>query len=276
MISVEQYDTVIRPRSGLVRIDWRDLWHFRELAYIMVWRDIKVRYKQTVFGAAWAVFQPFISMIVFSLFFGVLVKVPSDNLPYPLFVYAGLLPWTFFSNGLSRASNSLHSESNMISKIYFPRILVPLSSLGAGVLDLLISFSFLVLMMLHYKVHPTASILMLAPLLLCVFLVSMGAGTILATMSVTYRDVKYISPFLIQLWMYATPVIYPVSIVPKQWQWLLSLNPMSGLIDGCRSALFGTPFDWLNLAISLSVAMALVILGLVYFSAVENRIADII
>jgi homopolymeric O-antigen transport system permease protein len=276
MINSKDYDTLIKPRAGFTQINWNDLWKFRELAYILVWRDIKVRYKQTIFGAAWAIFQPFISMIVFSVFFGALVKVPSDNLPYPIFVYAGLLPWTFFSNGLSRASNSLHSESNMISKIYFPRIIVPFSSLGAGILDLAISFMFMLAMMIYYGVHPGPSMILIAPFLLVVFLVSMGVGTLLATLSVTYRDVKYIAPFIIQLWMYASPVIYPVSIVPEKWRWLLSLNPMSGLIDGCRSALFGKPFDWANIGISVSVSIALVVVGLIYFKAAERRFADII
>jgi lipopolysaccharide transport system permease protein len=276
MIRSSDYDTIIKPRAGINQIDWRDLWRYRELAYILVWRDIKVRYKQTIFGAAWAVFQPFVSMIVFSVFFGTLVKVPSDNLPYPIFVYAGLLPWTFFSNGLNRASNSLHSESNLISKIYFPRIIVPISSLGAGILDLVIAFIFMLAMMGYYRVYLGLSMLLLLPLFLIIFLVSMGMGTLLATLSVTYRDVKYVTPFLIQLWMYASPVIYPVSIVPEKWRWLLSVNPMSGLIDGCRSAFFGKPFDWPNIGISTAVSFALVLVGLIYFKITERRFADII
>jgi len=270
------YDTIIRPRKGFSQIGWHDLWAFRELAYILVWRDVKVRYKQTILGAAWAIFQPFVSMVVFSVFFGSLVKVPSDNLPYPIFVYAGLLPWTFFSNGLGRASTSLHSEAHMISKIYFPRILVPLSSLGAGILDLAISLVIMFGMMAYYHIYPGVSVLMLAPLMLMILLVSVGMGVLLATLSVAYRDVKYITPFLIQLWMYASPVIYPVSIVPQKWRWLLAFNPMSSMIDGCRSAFFGKPFDWASLGISLAVSLALVACGLLYFNAAERRFADII
>jgi lipopolysaccharide transport system permease protein len=268
--------TILRPRKGIAHISWRDLWLYRELAYILVWRDIKVRYKQTIFGAAWAVFQPFINMIVFSVFFGTLVKVPSDNLPYPIFVYAGLLPWTFFANGLSRASTSLHSESNMISKVYFPRILVPISALGVGLIDFVIALVFLMVMMIYYGIFPGITVVIFVPLLLIIFLVSIGIGTFLATLSVAYRDVKHITPFFIQLWMYATPVIYPVTIVPEKWRWVLSLNPMSGLIDGCRSALFGRPFDWVNIAISASVSLILAAIGIIYFNTAERRFADII
>ena len=272
----DAFDTIIRPRTGFSQLGWREMWRYRELAYVLVWRDIKVRYKQTILGAAWAIFQPFVSMIVFSLFFGSLIKVPSDNLPYPIFVYAGLLPWTFFSNGLSRASNSLHSEAHMISKVYFPRIIVPISSLGAGLLDFIIAFLIMLVMMFYYRIHLGPSILMLAPIMLMIFLVSIGMGILLATLSVAYRDVKYITPFLIQLWMYSSPVIYPVSIVPKKWLWLLSLNPMCGLIDGCRSSLFGTPFDWPSLGISAAVSAVMVLCGLLYFKAAERRFADII
>lgn len=270
------HTTILKPRKGVGHICWSDLWRYRELAYVLVWRDIKVRYKQTVFGAAWAIFQPFVSMIVFSVFFGTLVKVPSDNMPYPIFVFAGLLPWTFFSNGLSRASTSLHTESNMISKVYFPRLLVPISSLGAGVVDFIISLFFMLAMMVYYGVYPGLSAVLFVPLILIIILLTIGVGTLLATMSVSYRDIKHITPFFIQLWMYATPVIYPVSIIPERWRWVLSLNPMSGLIDGCRSAMFGKPFDWVNIGISTLVAIAFAIAGLVYFNISERRFADII
>jgi len=270
------YETVIKPKAGYSTIGWSELWLYRELAYVLVWRDIKVRYKQTIFGAAWAIFQPFVSMVVFSIFFGSLVKVPSDNIPYPIFVYAGLLPWTFFSNGLNRASTSLHGEAHMISKVYFPRIIVPISSLGAGLLDFAIAFLIMLAMMFYYNVYPGISMLMIIPIILMILLFTIGIGTLLATLSVAYRDIKYITPFLVQLWMYASPVIYPVSIVPEKWRWLLSLNPMSGLIDGCRSAFFGKPFDWVSLGISTSISLLMVLVGLLYFKAAERRFADII
>jgi lipopolysaccharide transport system permease protein len=215
-------------------------------------------------------------MVVFTLFFGVLVKVPSDNLPYPIFVYAGLLPWTLFSNGLSRASMSLLNETNMINKIYFPRLIIPISSFGAGIVDFVISFLIMVVMMFYYGVTPTSSILLFPLLILITLMSSFGVGVILAALTVAYRDVKYIAPFLIQIWMYASPVIYPVSIVPEKWRWVLSLNPMSGIIDGCRSALFGKPFDWANLGLSTLISFVFLLIGLLYFKKAEYRFADII
>jgi lipopolysaccharide transport system permease protein len=272
----ESYSAVIEPHRGLFSFDWREFWRYRELLYTIVWRDIKVRYKQTYLGASWAVFQPFVSMVVFTLFFGVLVKVPSDNLPYPIFVYAGLLPWTLFSNGLSRASMSLLNDANMISKIYFPRLIVPISSFGAGIVDFAISFLILIAMMLYYGVKPTLGILLFPLLIFITLIASAGVGVILAALTVAYRDVKYISPFLVQIWMYATPVIYPVSIVPEKWRWVLSLNPISGVIDGCRSALFGKPFDWVAVSLSTLISLVSLIIGLLYFKKAEYRFADII
>jgi lipopolysaccharide transport system permease protein len=235
-----------------------------------------VRYKQTFLGAAWAIFQPFISMVVFTIFFCVLVKVPSDNIPYPIFVYAGLLPWTLFSNGLSRGSMCLLNESNMISKIYFPRLIIPISSFGSGIVDFLISSVIMIVMMYYYGIAPTPSILIFPFLILVTLIAALGISVILAALTVTYRDVKYIAPFLIQIWMYATPVIYPVSIIPEKWRWVLSLNPMSGIIDGCRSALFGKAFNWSNLFLSVIISLLFLGVGLIYFKKVEYRFADII
>lgn len=272
----DSYSTVLKPHKGLVAFNWKEFWHFKGLLYIMVWRDIKVRYKQTYLGAAWAIFQPLISMVVFTVFFGKLVKVPSDDIPYPIFVYSGLLVWTLFANGLNRASMSLLNDTNMISKIYFPRLIVPISSFGAGIIDFLISCVFMILLMFYYGVTPTVGILVFFPLILISLAACLGIGSILAALTVTYRDVKYISPFLIQLWMYATPVIYPVSIIPDKWKWILSLNPMTGVIDGCRSALLNKPFDWFNIGISAGISFALILIGLTYFKRAEHRFADII
>jgi lipopolysaccharide transport system permease protein len=271
-----KFDTLIEPKVGWIPVDWRELYKFRELTYIFVWRDIKIRYKQTLLGAAWAVLQPFISMIVFTIFFGKLAKVPSENLPYAIFVYTGLLPWTFFANSLSAASDSLIGQSSLISKVYFPRLLIPISTLGAFVLDFLISLVFLVILMFYYQIIPGWTLL-IAPLLFAATMVTAaGVGTFLAALCVAYRDVRYVVPFLIQIWMFVTPVIYPASMVPDRWRWVLSLNPMYGLVDGFRSALLGRPLNVLNISIALVVSGLLLWFGLIYFKRVERRFADII
>jgi lipopolysaccharide transport system permease protein len=262
-----QFDTVIEPQRDWLSVNLREIWKYRELVYILAWRDVKIRYKQTVLGAAWAIFQPFVSMIVFSVFFGTLVKVPSDNLPYPIFVYAGLLPWTFFANSLTGASNSLIGQANLISKVYFPRLII---------LDFAIALLIMFAMMLYYGFLPTISLSIFPFLLVATIATALGVGTLFSALSVAYRDVKYIVPFLVQLWMYATPIIYPASIVPERWRWVLSFNPMAGLIDGYRSSLLGKPFDWLNISISLMVSFGFLALGLIYFKKVELRFADII
>jgi lipopolysaccharide transport system permease protein len=272
----EGFDTHIGPKRGLNAIDPQELFRYRELLYILIWRDLKVRYKQTVLGAAWAIFQPFISMVVFSIFFGGLVKVPSDGLPYPVFVYVGLVPWTFFSNGLSGASNSLIGQSHLISKIYFPRIIIPLSTFGARLVDFAISIVILFGMMLYYNIMPTAQIAVFPVMIILTLMTAMGVGTLLSALGVTYRDVGHIAPFLVQLWMYATPVIYPVSIVPEKWRWILALNPMAGIIEGYRACLLGRPFNWMEIAISSVMAVTLLAIGVVYFKKVERRFADVI
>lgn len=275
-IDVEQFDSIIEPQTGWLPVNFSELWNYRELAYILAWRDVKIRYKQTVLGAAWAVFQPLISMVVFTLFFGKLIKVPSDGLPYPIFVYAGLLPWTFFANSMTAASNSLVGQVDLISKVYFPRMLIPLSTFGAFVLDFIISLLIMLVMMVWYGIYPGPALLLFPLLLLATMAAALGVGMLLSALCVAYRDVKYVVPFLVQLWMYATPVIYPVSIVPEKWRWLLSLNPMSGLIDGYRSVFLGRPVDWANLAISLGVSIVVMFWGLFYFRKVERRFADIV
>jgi len=272
----ENFDSIISAKRGINPINLRELWKFRELIYILIWRDIKVRYKQTVLGAAWAVFQPFVSMLVFTLFFGTLVKVPSDNLPYPIFVYAGLLPWTFFANSLTAASSSLVGQAHLISKVYFPRIIIPISAFGARLLDFAVSLLIMFIMMLYYGIYPNASILVFPFLLVATIATALGVGTLLSALSVAYRDINYITPFMIQLWMYATPVIYPASIVPEKWRWVLSLNPMAGLIDGYRSALLGKPFAWTSIGVSLAVSAFLLLIGLLYFKKVERSFADIV
>ena len=268
--------THIEPTKGWRMLDWRELWAYRELLWVLTTRDIKVRYKQTVLGAAWAIIRPFVTMVIFSIVFGHLAKMPSDGFPYPVFVYAALLPWSFFSAAISTSGQSLVGSAHLVSKVYFPRLIIPLSSVGAGLVDLAISTAILLLMMLWYGVGWSWN-LVSAPLLLCaVIFVALGVGTLLAALTVAYRDFTHVTPFVVQIWMYVTPVIFPVSLVPDRWQWVLYLNPMTGLIEGFRSAFLGKPFDFTGIGLSLVMAIAIFAIGVAYFEKVERRFADII
>jgi lipopolysaccharide transport system permease protein len=257
-------------------LDWRELWAYRELLWVLTTRDIRVRYKQSVLGAAWAVIRPFTAMVVFSVVFGQLAKMPSEGYPYPVFVYAALLPWTFFSGAISSSGQSVVGSSNLISKVYFPRLIIPLASAGAGLVDLLISTGILLLMMLWYGVGWSWNLLAAPLLLMAVVFSALGVGTLLAALTVSYRDFTHITPFLLQIWMYITPVVFPVSLVPQRWQWLLYLNPMTGLVEGFRAAFLGKPFDIGGLLISFAIAVAMFAIGVAYFERVERRFADII
>ncbi len=268
--------TVIEPPRGWRMLDWRELWAYRELLWVLTLRDVKVRYKQTVLGAAWAIIRPFTTMLIFSIVFGHLARMPSDGYPYPVFVYAGLLPWTFFAAAIGASGQSLVGSAHLVSKVYFPRLIIPLSSVGAGLVDLLISTAILLLMMLWYGVGWSLNLLA-APLLLAgVVFVALGVGTLLSALTVAYRDFTHVTPFLVQIWMYVTPVIFPVTLVPERWRWLLYLNPMTGLVEGFRSAFLGKPFDPSGLGISLAIGIALFVAGVAYFEKVERRFADII
>lgn len=271
-----QHVTVIEPPKGWRMLDWRELWAYRELLWVLTMRDIKVRYKQTVLGAAWAVLRPFISMIIFSVVFGLMAKIPSDGYPYPIFVYAALLPWTFFATAISSSGGSLIGSSHLVSKVYFPRLIIPLSSIGAGFVDLLIATGILVLMMVYYGVGWSWNLLAAPLLLLFVIFAALGVGTLLSALTVAYRDFTHLTPFIIQIWMYITPVIFPVSLIPDRWQWLFYLNPMTGFIEGFRSTFLGRPFDYTGLGISFAIAFAIFLIGVVYFEKVERRFADII
>jgi len=271
-----QHLTVIEPTQGWRMLDWRELCAYRELLWVLTSRDIKVRYKQTVLGAAWAVLRPFTTMVIFSVVFGQLAKMPSDGYPYPVFVYAALLPWTFFAAAIGTSGGSLVGSSHLVSKVYFPRLIIPLSSVGAGLVDLLISTSILLLLMLWYGVGWSWNLLAAPVLLLAVIFAALGVGTLLSALTVAYRDFTHLTPFVIQIWMYVTPVIFPVSLVPERWQWLLYINPMTGLVEGFRSAFLGKPFDISGLAISFAVAIAVFLTGIAYFEKVERRFADII
>jgi lipopolysaccharide transport system permease protein len=267
--------TVIEPRRRIFHIDFAELWRYRELAYFLVWRDVKVRYKQTVLGGAWAILQPFFSMVVFSVIFGGFAKIPSDGIPYPLFVYAGLLPWTFFSNSVSTAGVSLVTQSHLLTKIYFPRLYVPTATIGVTLVDLGFAMLVYVGIMLYYMHPPGWGVLLLPLLLALAVITSAGVGLFLAAVTVTYRDFRHVVPFLLQVWMYASPVVYPISLVPQHYQWLMAANPMVGIIHGFRSALLGAPMRWDLLGLSAAVGCGALFLGLWNFRRTERRFADI-
>ena len=268
-------ETIIRPRPGWISIDWRELWDSRELLAFLVWRDVSVRYKQTVLGLAWAILQPVFTMLVFTVVFGNLAQMPSQGVPYPIFVYAGLLPWMFLSTAVTGASQSLVSQQALLTKIYLPRLFVPAASIGGGLVDLLVSSGVFALLMAYYGVVPGWGLLAVPLLVLLTLVASLGVGLALAALTVTYRDFRYVIPFMVQAWMYLSPVIYPVTLVPPKWQLLLAVNPMVGIIDGFRSALLGTPWNLPALAMSTACASALLLFGLFYFRKTERRFADV-
>lgn len=270
-----QSETIIRPRPGWISIDWRELWDSRELLAFLVWRDVSVRYKQTVLGLAWAILQPVFTMLVFTVIFGNLAQMPSQGVPYPIFVYAGLLPWMFLSTAVTGASQSLVSQQALLTKIYLPRLFVPAASIGGGLVDLLVSSGVFALLMAYYGVVPGWGLLAVPLLVLLTLVASLGVGLALAALTVTYRDFRYVIPFMVQAWMYLSPVIYPVTLVPPKWQLLLAVNPMVGIIDGFRSALLGTPWNLPALAMSTACASALLLFGLFYFRKTERRFADV-
>lgn len=268
--------TVIEPQRGWRTLDLKELWAYRELLRVLTLRDVKIRYKQTVLGVLWAVIQPVMTMVVFSIFFGRLAQMPSDGFPYPVFVYAALLPWTFFSNAVTSSGNSLLGSANLVSKVYFPRLIIPLASIGAGLIDFAISAVILLMLMVYYGVGWNGHLLAAPFLVVAVVFTALGVGTLLSALNVAYRDFRFVIPFMVQLWLFATPVVYPASLVPNHWQWLLYLNPMAGLIEGFRSVFLGKAFDPLGLTISFAVAVAVFFTGVFYFERVERRFADII
>jgi lipopolysaccharide transport system permease protein len=271
-------ELVIEPPRRLTAVDWPEIWRYRELLYILTWRDVKIRYKQTILGGAWALIQPFTTMIVFSLFFGRLAGLENrtGGVPYPVYVYAGLLPWTLFSSAITTSSNSLVGSSNLISKIYFPRLIIPIASVGVSLVDFAVSSLLLLAMMAYYHVAASSQLLWLPLFLIGTILTATGVGTLLSALTVSYRDFRYVVPFLVQIWMFVSPVIYPVTLVPARWRWLLALNPMSGLIDGFRAAFLGRPLDWASIAISLATGLIVFFVGATYFRAAERHFADVI
>jgi lipopolysaccharide transport system permease protein len=266
---------VIEPRKGWIGVDWGELWEGRELLYFLALREVMVRYKQTVLGIAWAVLQPLFTMVIFTLIFGKFAKIPSDGLPYAIFVFAGLLPWTFFSTSVTQASQSLVNQQALLTKIYLPRAFIPAAAVGSSLIDLLISFVVFAGLMVVYRVVPGWGLLALPLLILTTGVAALGVGLTLSALTVSYRDVRHIVPFLMQSWLYISPVVYPVTVVPEVWRPWLALNPMTGLIDGYRSALLGTPWKLDALYISSASALVLLIYGLFYFRKVERRFADV-
>ena len=261
--------------GGLVNL--KDLWEYRELLFFLTWRDVKVRYKQSVLGVGWAILQPLLTMVVFTLVFGNFAKIPSDGLPYPIFSYTALLPWTLFAQAISRSGASLVGSSNLITKVYFPRLIVPLASVLAPLVDFAIAFVILLGMMAWFGIAPTWGVLALPVFLLLALATALAVGLWLSALNVRYRDVGYIIPFLVQIWMYASPVAYPVSIVPTQWRLLFSLNPMTGVIEGFRWALLGNGNpDFGVMAVSAAVVVVLLLGGLVYFNRTESTFADVV
>ena len=275
--SVHNASVLIRPISGRVPINLRDLWEYRELLYFLTWRDIKVRYKQTALGIGWVVLQPLLLMLVFTMFFGRLVELPSDGIPYPIFTYTALLPWQLFSRALNEGSMSLIAHERVITKTYFPRILLPASAVLAGLMDFGIAFLVMIGFILFYGVHPGLAIFTLPVFVLLVVMAAFGVSLWLAAFNVLYRDVRYVLPFLTQLWMFATPIIYPVSVVPDSWRLLYSLNPMVGVVEGFRWALLGNT-SGMDAMFGLSALVVASVLGggILYFQSVQQTFADVI
>jgi lipopolysaccharide transport system permease protein len=275
--NTEPWDTVISPSKGWVPLNLQELRDYHELLYFLIWRNIKVRYKQTVLGGAWAVIQPFLTMVVFSIFFGRLAGIPSEGMPYPIFAYTALVPWTFFANALSQASNSLLEHERMITKIYFPRLLLPMAAVLGGLVDFAISFFILIGMMVWYGLTPTPAILLVPFFVLMATLTALGVGLWLSALNVQYRDVRYVIPFLVQFWLFVSPIAYPSSLVPEPWRALYGLNPMAGVVEGFRWALLGqTPIPAALVGVSLLTVSVVLVGGLYYFRRMEENFADVI
>lgn len=271
-----QYLVTIEATRSWVPLNLGDLWAYRELLYFMTWRDLKVRYKQTALGIGWVVMQPLLTTLIFSIFLGKLARLNSDDIPYPIFVFAGLLPWTFFSGAVTNSGNSLVSSAHLITKVYFPRLIIPAAAIGARLVDFAIAFVILILMMLYYRVPLTLSILMLPVLIGLITLFALAVGTWTSALNVKYRDVGVALPVLIQLWMFVSPVLYPASYVPQEYRWIYALNPIVGIVENLRSALFDKPFDWVALALSFVITFALLIYAAYDFRRMERTFADII
>jgi lipopolysaccharide transport system permease protein len=267
---------VVEARKSTAGIDVKELWVHRELLYFLIWRDVKIRYKQTLLGAAWAIIQPLLTMLVFTFIFGKVAKIDSNGIPYPVFAYAALLPWTFFANAITTSGNSIVGSANLITKIYFPRPIIPLAAVCAGLVDFAVAFPMLVVLMFYYRTGITLNVLLVAPLVLLTTLLAVAVGMWISAINVKYRDVKFAMPFVVQILMYLSPVAYPSSVVPAKWRTIYDLNPFVGIIDGYRSALFGRAFDWKALTISMIITLGFLAYASRQFQKMEKGFADII
>jgi lipopolysaccharide transport system permease protein len=276
-LSFQPETIYIRPSTGLAALNLRDLWIYRELIFFMIWRDIKVRYKQTLLGAAWAVIQPVLTMLIFNFIFGTIAKVPTEGIPYPIFSYTALLPWGLFTAALNNASRSLTANQNMVTKIYFPRLILPLASVLGGLVDFAIAFLILIVLMIYYKVTPTSAIWTLPLFLLLTVVTALGVALWLSAINVQYRDVNYVLPFLTQFWLFLTPVAYSANVISGKWQFVYSLNPMAGVVNGFRWALLGTNTGPnMNMVVSICISLIFLVSGLFYFRSMERTFADTI
>ncbi len=267
---------VIEPGHSWLALDLRAPWEYRGLLYFLTLRDVKLRYRQTLLGVAWAVLQPLSAMLVFSLFLGRVAGVATSGVPYPLFAFAGLVPWMFFSNAVGSASNSVITSSNLITKVYFPRVLIPAAAVLAGLVDFAVAFVALLVLLVYYGIAPTPSALLVPLLLGLLVLLAFGVGTWMAGLNVKYRDIRYALPFVVQLWMFASPIVYPTTLVPQRWRWALQLNPITGIVGGFRAALLGGPFDWPALGIAAALTLAITLYALLAFAQMEEGFADVI
>lgn len=268
---------ILRPSQGWVELGLRELWAYRELLYFLVWRDLKVRYRQTALGVGWAILQPFFTMVVFSIFFGKLAKVPSENVPYSIFSFTGLVPWTFFAYALSQASNSLVGSQNLLQKVYFPRLAIPIATVLSGLVDFALAFVVLLGMMVYYGIGLTAAALWTVPLVLLTLVTALGVALWLSALNVEYRDVRYLLPFLTQFWLTATPIAYPSSLLSERWRTVYGLNPMVGVVEGFRAALLGTEATSVPMiGVSTAAALAILVGGAFYFRRMERTFADVV
>ena len=267
---------LIEADSRRFPFDLKQLWAYRELLHFLIWRDIKIRYKQTFLGSSWAIFQPLFAMLLFTLIFGRLARMPSDGIPYPLFAYSGLVLWTFFANALTNSGNSLVGNSTLITKVYFPRVIIPGAAVLAGLLDFAIAFLLLIPMLIYYRIALTLNLLLLPVFILLATLLALGVGMWLSALNVKYRDVRYALPFLVQLWLFASPVIYPASLAPERWRWVLAFNPMTGIIEGFRASLLGGRLDAFTILTSAGLTIVILIISFFAFQRVEDSFADAI
>jgi lipopolysaccharide transport system permease protein len=267
----------ITPPTRWWILPFGELWDFRELIYFFVWRDIKIRYKQTAIGAAWAVLQPLLTMLIFSLFFGRLAHIPSEGLPYPIFYYSALLPWMYFAAAMQNATSTIVENQRVITKVYFPRLALPLASVLSGLVDFGVSFLMFVVLMIYYGIRPTTAVIWFPAFILLAILTALGVGLWLSALNALYRDVRYVLPFLVQFWLFASPVAYPASLVPPKWHWLYGLNPMAGVIEGVRWSLTGqTSSPGRLIFVSAAAVLVLLVSGLAYFQKVETTVADVV